>query len=74
MLQRVLYLVFGVLAVLIGVTIGVWIIYNLLVERQPEFNEPVDPRSYLFPLVMVGVGIGMIVKAVKSTGTGTNAG
>ena len=63
--MRILYVVFGVLAVLIGLAILAWVLYNLLVAKQPEFQAPRNPGAYLFPLVMIGGGTAMIVKGIR---------
>jgi len=50
-------LVFGSLAVLIGVAIIVWVGYNWLIERQPQFSgSRIFPSLGIAP-VTVAVGI-----------------
>ena len=52
-LQYVFRLVFGVLALVTGLGILVWVGYNLLVQRQPEFT---GFRSVALPMAMVALG------------------
>lgn len=37
---KVFYFTFGVLALLLGTSILLWVLYNECVERQPEFKRP----------------------------------
>jgi hypothetical protein len=39
-LKRFFYLILGSASVLIGALIFIWVIYNMFVEQQPEFNVP----------------------------------
>jgi hypothetical protein len=65
--RRILYVVFGVLAVLIGLAILVWVLYNLLIAKQPEFQAPRHPGAYLFPVFMIGGGVVMLEKGIKGS-------
>lgn len=66
MVRKASYILFGVLAIVIGLAIGAWLIYNILIERQEEFHAPVRLKAYLFPVVMVVVGAGMVKKGISS--------
>jgi amino acid transporter len=66
-MKRLFYLTFGVLAVLIGFTIAVWLFYNLLIERQPEFTGIWTPAQLFMPFVMIGCGIHWLRKGLKSS-------
>jgi fructose-specific phosphotransferase system IIC component len=35
----------GFLMIVLGILQGIWIAYNLFIERLPEFQEPVLPIS-----------------------------
>ena len=37
--MRILVRIFGVLALLIGTSSLGWIVYNLVIERQPDFKD-----------------------------------
>jgi hypothetical protein len=50
-------LVFGSLAVLFGLSIIVWVLYNYLVKRQPEFSGPRFFSGFGIALPMLIVGI-----------------
>lgn len=45
----------GIVAVFLGVSIGVWVAYNLLVQRQREFTGNPLP-ALVFTAVLLGVG------------------
>lgn len=45
---------FGVLAILLGVTLEAWVCYNVFVHRLPEFRGSI--LSIGFPLLFIGVG------------------
>ena len=64
---RVFYLTFGFLAVLIGFGIAVWLLYNLLVERQPEFTGIRTLGQLLLPFVMIGWGVYWVRKGLRSS-------
>ncbi len=66
-LTRAAYVLFGTLAALIGLGIVAWMIYNVFVERQPEFEKPTSVLDYFLPVVMISVGISMIMKGVRSS-------
>lgn len=57
MLGILFRLVFGVLAVLMGLSIIIWVLYNYLVERQPEFSGPKYFVGFGVALPMLSVGI-----------------
>jgi TRAP-type C4-dicarboxylate transport system permease small subunit len=63
--MRVVYSIFGELAVLFGIAIALWVAYNLFVHRLPEFESAATPISYLFPFVMIAVGLGMLRKGIR---------
>jgi len=63
--MRIVYFIFGTLAVVFGIAIGVWLAYNLFVRRMTEFQGAAHPLQYLFPFVMIGVGFGMLRKAIR---------
>jgi hypothetical protein len=65
-MKRVFYLTFGLLAVLIGSGIAVWLFYNLLIERQAEFTDIWDLRQLFVPFVMIGWGIYWLRKGLRS--------
>ncbi|MEJ2425100.1 MAG: hypothetical protein P8101_11690, partial [Candidatus Thiodiazotropha sp.] len=52
-------LMFGLLGIICGGAIGAWVLYNLLIERQPEFTGSfiagfgIGPALLLFGLRMV---------------------
>jgi UDP-N-acetylmuramyl pentapeptide phosphotransferase/UDP-N-acetylglucosamine-1-phosphate transferase len=46
----------GGLALLIGVSIALWVAYNLLVERQPQFQGGTGLGAYLVPVALILVG------------------
>lgn len=50
-------LVFGLLAVMIGLSIIMWVLYNHVVERQPEFTGPRFFGGFGIALPMLSVGI-----------------
>lgn len=50
-------LVFGSLAVLFGASIMVWVLYNYLVERRPEFSGPKFFTGFGAATPMLTVGI-----------------
>ena len=48
----------GFLMIILGILQGMWIVYNLFIERQPEFQEPVLPIGYTtLSLGLITVGI-----------------
>jgi hypothetical protein len=55
-LIRLFYLVFGVLAVFVGVTTFGWLSYNLLIERQESF-QLISVRQLFLPFVEIAVGV-----------------
>jgi hypothetical protein len=57
MLGFLFRLVFGSLAILISLSIIVWVLYNYLVERQLEFTGPEFFGGFGIALPMLGVGI-----------------
>jgi len=57
MLGFVFRLVFGSLAVLISLSIIVWVLYNYLVERQPQFTGPRIFSGFGIALPMLSMGI-----------------
>ena len=63
--MRIKYLIFGALAILFGIVIAIWLAYNVFVQRLPEFQSPINPVSYVFPFVMIGVGVGMLRKGIR---------
>jgi hypothetical protein len=66
--MRIRYLIFGTLAILLGIGIAIWLAYNFFVQRLPEFQSPSNPISYVFPFVMIGVGVGMLRKGIRGLG------
>jgi hypothetical protein len=50
-------LIFGILAVLIGLSIILWVLYNYLVARQPEFTGPMFFSGFGIGIPMLGMGI-----------------
>ena len=50
-------LVWGTLCILLGSFIIVWVLYNYLVERQPEFSGPRFFCGFGIGVPMVTVGI-----------------
>ena len=50
-------LIFGSLAVLIGVGIIVWVCYNEFVERQPEYPGTSWWQPFGVAPAMIGVGV-----------------
>jgi hypothetical protein len=63
--MRIRYFIFGTLAILLGLGIAIWLAYNFFVQRLPEFQSPSNPISYVFPFVMIGVGVGMLRKGIR---------
>ena len=63
--MRTKYFIFGTLAILFGIVIAIWLAYNVFVQRLPEFQSPINPVSYVFPFVMIGVGVGMLRKGIR---------
>ena len=63
--MRSKYLIFGTLAILLGIVIAMWLAYNVFVQTLPEFQNPINPMSYVFPFVMIGVGLGMLRKGIR---------
>jgi hypothetical protein len=55
-LIRLFYLVFGVLAVFVGVTTFGWLSYNLLIDRQESFQFISFGQLFL-PFVEIAVGV-----------------
>jgi hypothetical protein len=47
-------LVFGILFLLFGSVLVVWLVYNLFIERLPTFNP--NPLGFLFMLGLFVVG------------------
>ena len=45
--------IFGLSSVLLGLAIILWVAYNFLVERQPEFTGGVIPSLGIGPLLLV---------------------
>jgi hypothetical protein len=66
-MKRAFYLTFGFLAVLIGFGIAMWLFYNLLIERQPEFTGVWSPTQLFMPFTMIGCGIYWLRKGLKSS-------
>ncbi len=50
-------LVFGVLGVLFGTSIIIWVLYNYLVKRQPEFSGPRFFSGFGAAVPMLTMGI-----------------
>lgn len=71
---RLAGMLFGVILVLIGATLLVWIAYNLFVEMQPEAEglSPVGPA--VFASLLVALGIGRMRKAVSPRPDGQGSG
>jgi len=47
---------FGVLAVFIGSSIIIWVLYNLLIEKQPQFQwEWYQGCGIAIPMIAVGI-------------------
>lgn len=63
--MRIVYLIFGVLAIALGIMIVVWIAYNSFVQKLPEFQGASNPFQYLHPFVMILVGFSMLRKAIR---------
>ena len=66
-MKKIFYLTFGLLAVLIGSGIGVWLFYNMVIERQAEFTGISNVGQVFMPFVMVGWGIYWLRKGLKSS-------
>ena len=66
-MKRLFYLTFGLLAVLIGSGIAVWLFYNLLIERQAQFTGIWSAGQVFMPLLMIGCGINWLRKGLKSS-------
>ena len=49
-------LVFGVLGVLFGTSIIIWVLYNYLIKREPEFSGPRFFCGFGAAVPMVTVG------------------
>jgi hypothetical protein len=50
-------LAFGLLGVLFGTSIIIWVLYNYVVERQPEFSGPRFFSGFGGAIPMLTVGI-----------------
>jgi len=48
---------FGVIALLMGLCLGAWIFYNLVIERLPETQgrNPIGPAVLSLGMIFVGV-------------------
>jgi len=57
MFRFIFRLVFGSLGVLFGAAIIIWVLYNYLVERQPEFSGPRVFGGFGAAVPMLTVGI-----------------
>lgn len=57
MLRAILKGLFSFFALLIGGGIIVWVLYNELVERQPQYQRPPLVGTFGIAPVMVGVGL-----------------
>jgi ABC-type uncharacterized transport system permease subunit len=61
-MKKLFYLSFGFPSVIIGFGIGLWLMYNLFIERQEEFTGIANVRQLLIPVVFIGCGIYWIRK------------
>jgi hypothetical protein len=57
MLRAILKGLFSLLVLLIGGGIIVWVLYNELVERQPQYQRP--PLAGIFGIAPAMVGVGL---------------
>jgi len=61
MMKRIFYVIFGVLAVLVGVGLLGWALYDWISGRGHVAPEP---RAILLFLIMIGAGVTMSLKGV----------
>lgn len=58
MLKSLLIRLLGLISIVIGGAIFIWVIYNLFVERQQEFTDSGgDIGGIILPIAMVVIGI-----------------
>ena len=57
MVKAVIQAVLSVLAITIGVAVIVWFIYNVFIERQPEYERPPLAAPLGIGPIMLGTGI-----------------
>ena len=63
-------LLFGSLAVIIGVAIILWVCYNLFIERQPEFTGSSLLPSFGIGAAMVAVSVYWLRRLRRATQNG----
>lgn len=56
---------FGLLALVIGVSIIVWILYNEIIHRLPDYRRPPLAGPFGIAPVMIGVGVMWLRGAVR---------
>ena len=57
MIKAVTKGIFSVLAILIGSSIIVWVLYNEFIERRPQFVRPPWAATFGVGPAMIGVGV-----------------
>ncbi len=67
MIRRAVYLVMGATSCLIGATIILWVLYNHLIQRLPEFRPAPLIGAFGIGPVLCIVGVQWIRKALTSS-------
>ncbi|MFQ5532984.1 MAG: hypothetical protein ACE5EP_03930 [Candidatus Methylomirabilales bacterium] len=58
-----LHFILGVLAIIFGVTIILWFVYNVFIERLPEFTGINNFNSFGMAIAMITVGVYWLFEA-----------
>jgi hypothetical protein len=55
---------FSILAIIIGCSLIVWVIYNEFIALQPEYQRPPWAGSFMIAFVMIGAGVHWAKQAI----------